>query len=82
MDAPETITIELPFNTNGRDIEPRRETLRRLLESKASLINAALGEDAYWYAPEEEYSPENPGDWSDLHQATTLCRLSLPKTVQ
>ena len=55
-DVPDTITIEIPF-TGSEDI------LRALLQSKATLITAALGEDAYWYSPEPEYSPENPGGW-------------------
>jgi len=50
------ITIEVPF-TGDPDI------LRALLQSKATLINAALGEDAVWYAPPDDYSPDNPGGW-------------------
>jgi hypothetical protein len=56
-DVPDTITIELP-TTN---VKP--EILTALLNSKATLITAALGEDAYWYSPEPEYGPENPGTW-------------------
>lgn len=55
-DVPDSITIEVPFAGDG-------EILRSLLQSKASLIQKALGEDAFWYSPESEYSPENPGGW-------------------
>jgi hypothetical protein len=44
-DVPDTITIELPFNTNGNEPLQRRETLHRLIGSKISLIQKALGEN-------------------------------------
>jgi len=61
-DVPESITIEVPFTSCG-DLALAKENLAALLQSKATLTNAALGEDAYWYAPPDEYSPENPGGW-------------------
>ena len=59
---PDAITIEIPFTYCG-DLTLAKENLAALLQSKATLINAALGEDAFWYSPPEEYSPENPGGW-------------------
>ncbi|MCL1964930.1 MAG: hypothetical protein FWF69_07700 [Firmicutes bacterium] len=61
-DVPDTITIEVPFTSCG-DLTLAKANLAALLQSKATLINAALGEDAFWYAPPEDYSPENPGGW-------------------
>ena len=60
--APDTITIEIPFTSCG-DLTLAKENLVALLQSKAALIQAALGGDAFWYAPPEGYSPENPGSW-------------------
>ena len=61
-DVPDTITIEVPFTSCG-DLTLAKENLAALLQGKAALINAALGEDAFWYAPTDDYSPENPGGW-------------------
>ncbi|GHU73420.1 hypothetical protein AGMMS49992_11910 [Clostridia bacterium] len=55
-DVLETIAIEIPY-------EGDPAILRALLQSKATLIYAALGETAYWYSPLPEYSPDHPGGW-------------------
>jgi len=52
----------VPFTSCG-DLTQAKENLAALIQSKATLIQAALGEDAFWYSPEPEYSPENPGGW-------------------
>jgi len=42
--SPDTIAIEIPFTSCG-DLTKEKETLRDLINSKATLIKAALGED-------------------------------------
>jgi len=50
--APDTITIEIPFTSCG-DLTKEKETLRDLINSKATLIKAALGEDGTGELPIE-----------------------------
>ncbi|MCL1965311.1 MAG: hypothetical protein FWF69_09705 [Firmicutes bacterium] len=61
-DIPDTVTIEIPFTSCG-DLTLAKTNLSDLLQSKATLINAALGEDAFWYASPDDCSPQNPGGW-------------------
>jgi|GEM_PF-4064731 len=51
-ESPDTITIEIPFTSCG-DLTKEKETLRDLINSKATLIKAALGEDGTGELPIE-----------------------------